>query len=536
MSCDMGELSGELRHQPVRQFFEIAFRRAFDNVRATSRSASFLQSTAALDQSCWKFRDKPGKGACGPLKVPRSMLDSQCHRKIARLLAVVLSEFANTRHVFPMPRFSFLRSPARHRLPLVAAVLAIGLLSTLSGLASAPVRLATVPVAAGPWLDRFNAWRGSAGLSTLSENTVWSAGDLNHSRYMVKNQVITHYEVVGNAWYTTDGELAGRKGNIFISSTTTTTDSASIDWWMQAPFHAMGMIDPRLTQTGFGSYRDSTVYWQMGASLDVLQGNPLTGGAYPVYFPGKRRTQPVTTYGGGESPDPLQGPCAGYTLPTGLPVFIQVGGNVATTAGPVHTIVGNNAPGTLLENCVLDSSSPNVGTHPTFRGGVVLIPRVALLNGVTYTVALTVNSLPYTWSFTVGPLAPPPSVTGVSPNSGSIAGGTTVTVSGSGFTGVTSVNFGTTAATSFTIVSDTQITAVSPAHAAGIVDVTVTTPARTSAAAPADQFIYLQAPVGVFPAMSNGAYGGYITAATIKNIGSGPALGHLNYFDPDGGP
>ena len=82
-------------------------------------------------------------------------------------------------------------------------------------------------------------------------------------------------------------------------------------------------------------------------------------------------------------------------------------------------------------------------------------------------------------------------VTGVSPTSGPMAGGDTVTVTGRGFTGTTGVNFGTVAAPKLAIASDTQLFVTSPpAAAAGAVDVTVTTPAGTSATTPADQFTY----------------------------------------------
>src|SRR5208283_2463047 len=50
---------------------------------------------------------------------------------------------------------------------------------------------------------------------------------------------------------------------------------------------------------------------------------------------------------------------------------------------------------------------------------------------------------------------PVPAVTSISPAAGPVAGGTTVTVTGTGFTGATSVKFGTTAATSYTVVSAT---------------------------------------------------------------------------------
>ncbi|HWC34413.1 MAG TPA: IPT/TIG domain-containing protein, partial [Mycobacteriales bacterium] len=79
----------------------------------------------------------------------------------------------------------------------------------------------------------------------------------------------------------------------------------------------------------------------------------------------------------------------------------------------------------------------------------------------------------------------------VSPSSGSTKGGTTVTVTGSGFTGATAVTFGATAATSYTVVSDTQITVVSPAHSAGTVNVSVTSPYGKSGVVAADHFTYV---------------------------------------------
>lgn len=81
------------------------------------------------------------------------------------------------------------------------------------------------------------------------------------------------------------------------------------------------------------------------------------------------------------------------------------------------------------------------------------------------------------------------SVTGISPSSGPSAGGTTVNLLGSGFTGATTVMFGTTPAASFTVNGDTSIAAVSP-PGTGAVDITVTTPSGTSATSPADVFTY----------------------------------------------
>ena len=80
-----------------------------------------------------------------------------------------------------------------------------------------------------------------------------------------------------------------------------------------------------------------------------------------------------------------------------------------------------------------------------------------------------------------------PAVTSTSPKSGGVA--TAVTVTGSGFTGATSVRFGGNTATAMTVVSDAQIIATSP-PGSGTVDITVVGPAGTSAISPAARFTY----------------------------------------------
>jgi formylglycine-generating enzyme required for sulfatase activity len=71
---------------------------------------------------------------------------------------------------------------------------------------------------------------------------------------------------------------------------------------------------------------------------------------------------------------------------------------------------------------------------------------------------------------------PAPTLTSVSPASGPIAGGTTITLTGTNLTGTTSVTVGGAAATNVQVVSATTVTAVTPAGTAGARNVTVTTP------------------------------------------------------------
>ena len=80
------------------------------------------------------------------------------------------------------------------------------------------------------------------------------------------------------------------------------------------------------------------------------------------------------------------------------------------------------------------------------------------------------------------------------PVGGPLTGGTTVTISGADFSGATAVSFGGIAAKSFTVNSDGSIAAVSPAGAAGTVDVSVTNTIGRSEPSPPDQFLYAALP------------------------------------------
>lgn len=75
-----------------------------------------------------------------------------------------------------------------------------------------------------------------------------------------------------------------------------------------------------------------------------------------------------------------------------------------------------------------------------------------------------------------------PTVTSINPISGPVAGGTVVTLTGTGFTGATAVDFGSRPAASFLVVNDTTITAITPVGTPGASSVTVTTGSGTSPA------------------------------------------------------
>jgi hypothetical protein len=126
---------------------------------------------------------------------------------------------------------------------------------------------------------------------------------------------------------------------------------------------------------------------------------------------------------------------------------------------------------------------------------------------------------------------PKPSITKIKPPKGPVAGGTTVTITGTNFTGASAVKFGSVNATSFSVSSATTIKAVSPAEKAGTVDITVTTSQGTSAFTSADRFKYFPIVSKVSPTEGSTAGGtsvtitgsGFVSGATTIKFGSAKA-------------
>ncbi|GAA2274437.1 MULTISPECIES: IPT/TIG domain-containing protein [Kitasatospora] len=114
-----------------------------------------------------------------------------------------------------------------------------------------------------------------------------------------------------------------------------------------------------------------------------------------------------------------------------------------------------------------------------------------------------------------------PIIISISPNQGPAAGGTACTLTGSGFTGTTSVKFGTAPA-QFTPVSDTKISCTAPAGS-GSVGVTATTPGGTSNSV---TYTYLPAPAisSITPSQGPTAGGNTVTIAGTNLSGATAAM------------
>ena len=122
--------------------------------------------------------------------------------------------------------------------------------------------------------------------------------------------------------------------------------------------------------------------------------------------------------------------------------------------------------------------------------------------------------------YTIDGLVAGPDVATVAPRIGTIDGGTDVTITGVGLSGNTSVSFGGVAGTDVAVNdSGTQLTVTTPAHAAGALDVTVTTDDGTSAVNSHTRFRYEGAPtVSAVSTRSGPTKGGTAVKVTGTNL------------------
>jgi hypothetical protein len=196
-----------------------------------------------------------------------------------------------------------------------------------------------------------------------------------------------------------------------------------------------------------------------------------------------------------------------YAGPPSITSISPTGGPLG--GGTIVTITGANLSGatvvtfgaTAAAGFTVNSATQITATSPAGAGTVDI--RVTTVGGTSAMSAADQFSYAAT-----------PAVTSVAPNAGLLAGGTSVTITGTALSGATAVKFGATNATSFTVNSATSITAVSPAGA-GTVDVIVTTPGGTSATSASDQFSYTPAPtVGSISPSSGSAIGSTSVAVT----------------------
>ena len=186
---------------------------------------------------------------------------------------------------------------------------------------------------------------------------------------------------------------------------------------------------------------------------------------------------------GGFTYQPVPAPTTISLLPTSGP---EAGGTLVTVWGTNFLAGATVSFGGVAAASVTVTSATQLGAvTPPHAAGVV---DVRVTNPDDQFATLV-------GAFTYG--TPPPAIISISPSSGTIAGDTSVTITGTGFQpGVpgTTVTFGAVAGTGVNVLSSTKIQVTTPAHAVGAVDVRVTNPDSQSATL-AGGYTYVTSPV-----------------------------------------
>jgi hypothetical protein len=163
----------------------------------------------------------------------------------------------------------------------------------------------------------------------------------------------------------------------------------------------------------------------------------------------------------------------GYSYSPANPAPTVSGISPTTGIASGGTTVSITGTGFLSGATVLFGSSSASGVNVVSSTSITATTRAHSAGSVNVVVTNTDgqhDTLTNGYSFT----NPAPAVTGIAPNSGPVAGGKSVNITGTGFLSGASVKFGSTAATGVNVVSSTSITATTPAHTAGVVSVVVT--------------------------------------------------------------
>lgn len=290
-----------------------------------------------------------------------------------------------------------------------------------------PTRAGSGPVAvakpdAAPWLIKLNYYRSLVGLGSVDEDPNLSAENLLHARYIVKNYssaikannlgAEAHTEEVGNPWYTPAGATAARNSDVeeeyFPEGVPVTfSPTATVDGLITVPFHRLTILNPSLTRAGYAQFCENGVCvgaLDIGSSVDKLPDKPAPLST-PIMFPPNGSKLALRSFDG-EWPSPLTA-CAGFSLPAGLPLTLQLGSFVDTKLSG-YSLSREGSSATPLEVCAFDATSyinpkgnelERARTILRARGAVVLIPRYPLQPG-RYTVSITVDR-EYKWSFTI---------------------------------------------------------------------------------------------------------------------------------------
>ncbi|WP_373785280.1 IPTL-CTERM sorting domain-containing protein [Delftia acidovorans] len=333
-----------------------------------------------------------------------------------------------------------------------------------------------------------------------------------------------------------------------------------------SPAHASGTVGIKLVTTANGAYTNGDFTYVAAPAITAI--HPIAGptaGGTPVILTGSGFTSAAPS-----GAVQFGSTAANYTVnsdtqitaiaPPGAAGTVDItvstiGGNSASSivdrftyvAAPaitaIHPIAGPTAGGTpvILTGSGFTSATPSGAVQFGSTAANYTVNSDTQITaiappGAAGTVDITVSTVGGTSATSAGDrftYAQAPTTASITPTTGPSAGGTQITLTGTHLSAASTVKFGNQSATGVSVVSDTQLTAISP-PGTGTVDLTVTTPGGTSAITGTARFSYAGVPSITGLSTQHGPVAGGtqvlisgsgFTAATSVKFGTAEAAG-----------
>ncbi|MFJ1269513.1 IPT/TIG domain-containing protein, partial [Legionella lytica] len=210
----------------------------------------------------------------------------------------------------------------------------------------------------------------------------------------------------------------------------------------------------------------------------------------------------------------------GFTYQPAAPTLVSISPNSGSMAGGTAvTVSGTNfTPTTTLTIGGLAATSVTVVNATTLTAVTPAYVSGSLVKNVV--ISNSAGSATLTSGYTYVAIAP--TITNVNPTSGPMAGGTSITITGTNFTPTTTVSVGGVSATSVVVANATTLTALTPAYVSGSLTKDITINNGNSNATLSSSFTYIApAPTLVSIAPTSGTTGGG-TSITLNGTGFTP--------------
>ena len=285
---------------------------------------------------------------------------------------------------------------------------------------------------------------------------------------------------------TPDADIAEDQTVAATGSYSATAPNTTSSWVMQMATFVLASA-PTPTVTGIGPATGPT----SGGTAVTITGTSFAAGATVTF--GANAATNVTV---------LNGSTISATSPAGVGTVTVTVTNSTGRSGSLSnafTYTGSN-PAPAVTSITPNTGTANGGTAVSITGTGFLAGATVSLGGAAATNVNVVSSTSITATtpahaagavavtvtntdaqagtlnngYTYTTSNPAPTVASINPNAGPVAGGTAVTITGTGFLAGATVSLGGTAATNVNVVGSTSITATTPAHTAGSVSVVVT--------------------------------------------------------------